>query len=268
MTELLHRELTGAIIKAYYEVFNHTSRTYPEAIYERALMRELQQQGYAVTQQDEYRIVYKDRVVGRQRLDLFVVCEIVVENKAINTRLTGLNKAQTRSYLKTVGKQVGLLFNFGNAEPQFERIYWKPLELEPKPPGSEHAREVYTTEEWLYPELAYSIMGGLFEVHSTLGPGYIRRMYPNACWHELQLRGHTVRPLTRMEVKYKDEVIGDIAYDHLVVDGKAMIFPFAVTDIRSVHLDNIKDWMRMNDLRLGIIANFNAVRLQTVIVRA
>lgn len=268
MTELLHRELSGAIIKAYYEVFNHTSRTYPEAIYEKALMRELQQQGYEVTRQDEYQIVYKDRVVGCQRFDLFVVREMVVENKAITTRLTGLNQAQTRSYLKTVGKQVGLLFNFGHTEPQFERVYWNPLELEPKPPGSEHAREVYTPAEWLYPDLAYSIMGGLFEVHSALGPGYIRRIYPNACWHELHLRGHTVKPLQRMDVKYKDEVIGDIAYDHLVVDGKVMVFPFAVTDIHSVHLDNVKDWLRMNDLRLGIIANFNAVKLQTVIVRA
>ena len=69
-------------------------------------------------------------------------------------------------------------------------------------------------------------------------------------------------------MKYKDEVIGDIAYDHLVVDGKAMVFPFAVTDIHAVHLDNIKDWLLMNELCLGIIANFNAVRLQTVIVRA
>jgi hypothetical protein len=57
--ELLHRELTGAIIGAYYEVYNHTSRNLPEALYERAFMLELQQCGYAVTQQDEYRIVYK-----------------------------------------------------------------------------------------------------------------------------------------------------------------------------------------------------------------
>ncbi len=267
MTELLHRELTGEIIGAYYEVYNHTSRTYPEFIYERALMVELRQRGLEVTQQDEYQIVYKKRAIGRQRLDLFVVREIVVENKA-TSGLTSLNKAQTRSYLKTVGKHVGLLFNFGCDKPQFECVYWNLLEPEPGPANSEHSREVYTSEDWLYPDLAYSIMGGLFEVHSTLGPGYIRRMYPNACWHELQSRGHTIRPLKRMDVKYKDEVIGDIAYNHLVVDDKVMVFPFALSDIRSVHLDNIKDWLRTNELRLGIIANFNAVRLQTVIVRA
>jgi GxxExxY protein len=104
MTELLHRELTGAIIGAYYEVYNHTSRLYPEYLYERAFMLELQQRGYEVTRQDEYRIVYKDRLIGKQRLDLFVVQEIVVENKA-TPKLAPLNKAQTQSYLKTVGKK-------------------------------------------------------------------------------------------------------------------------------------------------------------------
>ena len=123
MAELLHRELTHAIIGAYYEVYNHTSRLYPEYLYERAFMLELQQRGYAVTQQDEYRIVYKDRLIGKQRLDLFVVQEIVVENKA-TPKLVPLNKAQTQSYLKTVGKQVGLLCNFGSEQPQFERVFF------------------------------------------------------------------------------------------------------------------------------------------------
>lgn len=45
MTKLLYKELTGTIIGAYYEVYNHTSRTYPEYIYERAMIEELRQRG-------------------------------------------------------------------------------------------------------------------------------------------------------------------------------------------------------------------------------
>jgi hypothetical protein len=32
MTELLHKELTQAIIGVYYDVYNGTARTYPEFI--------------------------------------------------------------------------------------------------------------------------------------------------------------------------------------------------------------------------------------------
>ncbi len=62
-------------------------------------------------------------MIGKQRLDLFVVQEVVVENKA-TPKLVPLNKAQTQSYLKTVGKQVGLLCNFGSEQPQFERVFF------------------------------------------------------------------------------------------------------------------------------------------------
>ncbi len=82
-----YKDLTGAIIGAYYEVYNHTSRTYPEYIYERALMEELRLRGIASTQQDEYAIFYKGRQVGAQRLDLFVVRQVVVENK-VTDKLT------------------------------------------------------------------------------------------------------------------------------------------------------------------------------------
>lgn len=123
MTELVHKELTQIVIGAYYEVYNHTSRTFPENLYERALIMELRQRGYEVTQQDQYRIVYKGQLVGVQRLDLFVLQEVVVENKA-TAKLVPLNKAQTQSYLRTVGKSVGLLLNFGSAEPQFERVFF------------------------------------------------------------------------------------------------------------------------------------------------
>jgi GxxExxY protein len=262
MTELLHKEITQAIIGAYYEVYNHTSRTFPEYLYERAFVTELRQRGYEVSQQDQYRIVYKGQLVGVQRLDLFVVQEIVVENKAI-AKLVPLNKAQTQSYLKTVGKQIGLLFNFGGTEPQFERVFFdRAVQLT----GSVRP-EPAPSADWLYPDLVYTIMGALFEVHTVLGPGYIHRIYPNACFHELKLGGLAVTPLKRMQVVYKTQVIGDVAFNHLLVDGKVMVFPVAVADVRTVHLDNVKDWLKLNNVQLGIIANFNAVRLRTVIVR-
>jgi GxxExxY protein len=112
MPQLIHQELTGDIIGAYYEVYNRTPRTHPEYIYERAMMEELRLRGRATTRQDEYSILYKEHLAGVQRLDLFVAQEVAVELK-VAERLTPLHKAQGISYLKTVDKPVGLLFNFG-----------------------------------------------------------------------------------------------------------------------------------------------------------
>ncbi len=263
MPELLHKELTSAIIGAYYEVYNHTSRTYPERLYERAMMEELHRREYPVSHQDEYSIFYKERLVGVQRLDLFVVQEVVVENK-VAERLSPLHKVQGLSYLKTVGKQVGLIFNFGGAKPEFDRLYYDPARQTKPFAGAVEA----PSADWLYPELAYSIVGGLYEVHNVLGPGFIHRIYANASHHEMRLRGLASKPVKRMQVMYKGATIGDMAFGHLVVEGKAMVFPTAVGDIHSLHLSDLKDWMRICEIQLGILANFNAVRLEVVFVRA
>jgi hypothetical protein len=41
----------------------------------------------------------------------------------------------------------------------------------------------------------------------------------------------------------------------------------AVGDTRALHLDALKEWLRTNDLQIGIIANFNAVHLKPIVVR-
>jgi len=242
MPELLHKELTGSIIGAYYEVYNHTSRTYPEYIYESALMEELRRRGLAVTQQDEYQILYKGRLVGKQRLDLFVVQEIVVENKKTD-KLTPLNKAQGYSYLKTVSKPVGLLFNFGGQSPEFERLYFDPAKRDAVRVDDPTIRQEATASaDWLHPDLAYAIVGGLYEVHNVLGPGFVHRIYANACYQELRLRELAVQAAKRMQVTYKGTIIGDVAFGHLSVEDKIMVFPVAIGDIRGIHLDNIKEF--------------------------
>jgi GxxExxY protein len=267
MPALLHRELTGDLIGAYYEVYNHTPRTYPEAIFESALVVEIRQRGYEITRQDEYQIFYKERLVGVQRLDLFVVHEVVVENKVVEN-LTPLNKAQGMSYLKTVGKQVGLIFNFGSDEPEFDRLFFDPVAKTPAAAGRPPSEATVSSADWLYPDLAYTILGGLFEVHSLLGPGFIHRIYANACHHELRLRGLALKPLKRMVVEYKGVNIGTVAFGHLIVEGRVMVFPVALRSIRQMQPEGLKDWMRACGVHLGIIANFNAVRMDPVFVRA
>jgi GxxExxY protein len=267
MTERAHWELTDAIIGAYYQVYRHTSRTYPEYIYERAMIHELGLRGLPVTQQDKYEIVYKGQRVGAQHLDLFVVRQVVVENK-VAEKLTRLHKAQTISYLKTVDRPVGLLLNFGSREPEFNRLYFDPAK---RPhgvrPGSEG--QVRTASpDWLYPDLCYKITGGLFEVHSILGAGYVHRIYANACWHELRWQGLGVAPATRMQVEYKGVPIGDIAFGHLTVEGKVMVFPVAIQDVKDIRLDNLKRWMRQCGIQLGILANFNSIHLRPEYIRA
>ncbi len=264
MTELLHRDLTDIILGAYFEVYNHTSRTFPEPIFERAMIEELRRRGQEVTQQDAYVILYKGCKVGVQQLDLFVMKEVVVENK-VAERITPLHKAQGISYLKTVGKQVGLLLNFGSDRPQFERIYFEPERR--RPVEAQPSSSILLDKDLLHPELAYQIVGSLYEVHRELGPGFIHRIYANACYREMQIQGVDVQPFKRLDVQYKGVTVGSVAFGHLLVMDRVMVFPTAYQNAQTIHLDTLKHWMHQRNVRLGILANFWASQLEVTFVR-
>ena len=76
-----------------------------------------------------------------------------------------------------------------------------------------------------------------------------------------------MKPSKRMQIAYKGAIIGDIAFGHLLVEDKLMVFPAALQDLQQIHLDNLKDWMRMNGIRIGLLANFSSASLVVKIMR-
>jgi GxxExxY protein len=263
--KLLHKKTTGNIIGVYYDVYNGTGRTYPEYIFENAMVGDLQALHIPCHRQDEYRVFYKEKLVGVQQLDLFVASEIVVELKVAPTLLP-IHKAQAISYLKVVGKRVGLLFNFGSPEPDFERLYFEPRQPQDNPVAAIRGLPEFP-DNYLKPELTYDIINGLFEVHTTLGPGFIHRIYANACYHELQLRGVEVRPRKNYQVIYRGRTIGEIKFGHLLVDGSVFVFPVAVQNANDIRINNLKDWMHAENIPLGILANFYNTSLHPIVLR-
>jgi GxxExxY protein len=265
MTKLLYKELTGTIIGVYFDVYRGTARTYPEYIYEQAMLEDMRRKGIPCQRQPDYEVFYKDRRVGRQQLDLFVAGEVVVELK-VAPQLTKLHKAQAISYLKVVGKQVSLLCNFGGSEPEFERLYF----ARPPPQGEPTVPPPLPTncpEEFLSPELTYEVIGGLLDVHTILGPGFIHRIYANAAYHELKLRGLEVMPRREYQVIYRGRPIGGIKFNHLQVGGSLMVFPVAIQDVNDLSIDNLKAWMRVQKVPLAILANFYPDELDSVVLR-
>lgn len=262
MSQLLHHDLTGLIIGAYYEVYNRLGHTYPEYIYEKAMIREVRRLGIDCEQQKEYHIFYKDHIVGIQQLDIFVAQEVVVELK-VSPHLNQRHKAQTISYMKVVEKQVGLLFNFGCTKPEFERLIFTPKTTAQRSSVPQHS-----WPDLLFPDLSYQVIGGLIEVHNQLGAGFIHRIYANASYREMQLRGFEVKPLKEMVLFYRGKELGHVKFAHMLLEGEIMLFPVAISDITQIQQDNLRSWMRSQGIRLGILSNFYANQLDFRFIKA
>ncbi|MEK7275799.1 MAG: GxxExxY protein [Chloroflexota bacterium] len=266
MTELLYKELTATILRAYYDVYNGTGRVYPEHFYDRAMVHDLSAAGITCRPQPEHQVVFKQKVVGKQILDILIADEVIIEDKVASS-LTRLHKAQLLSYLKVVNKQIGLLFNFGGPKPEFQRLYFAPRELEVAKTQIARAAADANISGLIEPQMVYEIVGGLFEVHATLGPGFIHRIYANACYHELKLRGLSAKPQKAIQIFYRGAPLGELKFSHLRVADAIMVFPAAIQNPADLGLPNIREWLRAEQIPLGIVANFHDTELKPVFLK-
>ena len=104
--------LTEQIIAAAIEVHRVLGPGLLESIYEEALCHELSLRGVRFDRQKEVDVVYKDKVIKGQRLDLVVAGEVIVELKSVR-RMEDVFSAQMLSYLQSTRLKRALLLNFG-----------------------------------------------------------------------------------------------------------------------------------------------------------
>jgi len=120
MTEILHKELSKAILKVFYEVYNELGYGFLENVYQNAMYLGLKSQGFIVEAQKQIKVYYKNELVGNFIADLLVEDKVIVELKACDT-LVKAHYAQTLNYLKATNIEIGLLLNFGE-KPEIKRL--------------------------------------------------------------------------------------------------------------------------------------------------
>lgn len=113
--------LTATTIEAIIRVHQELGPGFLEAVYQNALVLELESRGLNVARETEILIVYQDQVIGVHRLDLLVEGSVVIEVKAVEA-ISGVHYAQIRSYLKSARLQTGILVNFASIRADFRRV--------------------------------------------------------------------------------------------------------------------------------------------------
>lgn len=106
-----HKEITSRIISCAIEVHSTLGPGLLESIYEEALVYEFELRSIRYERQKEIELIYKDKKVGKHRVDLLVEDSVIVELKAVES-LIPIYEAQLLTYLKALNVKIGLLINF------------------------------------------------------------------------------------------------------------------------------------------------------------
>jgi GxxExxY protein len=107
----LHADLSRAVIGACIEVHRHVGPGKLEAVYQRALQRELYLREIPFTAQAPVAMTYKGEVIGDFVTDFIIDRKLVVELKSVH-RFEAVHVSQVLSYLRATNLQLGLLINF------------------------------------------------------------------------------------------------------------------------------------------------------------
>ena len=106
-------------------------------------------------------------------------------------------------------------------------------------------------------ELSRIIVDSAFKIHTTFGPGLFESAYEATMTRELQRRGRTVVRQRGIPVVYEDIKIPMGFRADIIVDGKVIIEVKSVAALAPVHAKQLRTYLRLTDLRLGLLINFN-----------
>ena len=119
--DLIHKELSEAIIGSAMQVLNALKPGLDEKLYERALAIELRNRGHWVETQAEYPVFYDNHQVGLLIPDLVVDKAVIVDTKVV-TGFDESHVAKMIGYLAISELQLALLINFKYAKLKWKRV--------------------------------------------------------------------------------------------------------------------------------------------------
>ena len=116
-------------------------------------------------------------------------------------------------------------------------------------------------------ELSYLIRGAIFRVYNSHGPGILESAYEAALVHELQALNLNVSTQVPVPLVYKS-IQMTVGYRiDILVEGQVIIEVKSVEELQEVHHKQLLTYLKLKELKLGILVNFNTDDIQKGIIR-
>ncbi|HEX2533186.1 MAG TPA: GxxExxY protein, partial [Chitinophagaceae bacterium] len=111
------------------------------------------------------------------------------------------------------------------------------------------------------------IVDAAIKVHNFLGPGLFESVYEQTLQYELRKRGFMVESQVPIPVYY-DQMKMEVGFRaDLKVDKKVLVEIKSIDALAPVHKKQMLTYLRLTNLRIGLLINFNEELLKNGIVR-
>lgn len=111
-------------------------------------------------------------------------------------------------------------------------------------------------------EISGAIVDAAIEVHRTFGgPGLLERVYQQALVWELESRCFTIEQEKRILVVYKGRTVAEPLRLDVLVNQKVIVECKALAQYNSIFEAQLLTYLRLTNLKLGLVINFGARRV-------
>jgi GxxExxY protein len=116
-------------------------------------------------------------------------------------------------------------------------------------------------------EVARDIVDSALKVHRALGPGLLESAYQACLAHDLQKRRHRVECEVALPLEFEGMRI-EVSYRiDMRIAGLVLVENKTVENILPIHLAQLLTYLKLSDLSLGLLINWNVVLLRDGIKR-
>jgi GxxExxY protein len=115
--------------------------------------------------------------------------------------------------------------------------------------------------------LTENIIGGAIEVHRDKGPGLVESLYEWCLLRELELRGLSVTNQRVVRVTYKGFVRDEPLRFDVLVNECVLVEVKAVEHTLPIHKAQLLSYMKLLNVPLGLLINFNVPKLSDGVSR-
>ena len=111
-------------------------------------------------------------------------------------------------------------------------------------------------------ELARIVIDAAVSVHKRLGPGLFESVYEAVLSFELDKRDLSVKRQVSLPLVWEGLLLEDSFRADLIVKDKLLIELKSIEKLLPIHKKQVVTYLRVSGLKLGLLLNFGAARLE------
>jgi GxxExxY protein len=116
-------------------------------------------------------------------------------------------------------------------------------------------------------EISTIVIGAAIKVHNTLGPGLLESAYKECLYYELLKSDLIVAKEKPLPLIYEDVKLECGYRTDLLVNNKFVIEVKSVDALNDLHMAQTLTYLKLGKCKLGLLINFNVVKLRDGIRR-